>query len=572
MPGDGTDGEAPGRAAGEGPQILVLLGALLAVTAIAYAGTLTAGFVWDDADWVLPLIGTSPGTAFWDSLKSRQVGGGLAFAYYRPVAAFSFALDGWLWGSSAQGFHLTNLLLYLGCLVLAFLLAKRLLPAPEPALLAAAVFALHPVHVEAVAALQGRYDLLAFAGGTAALLGFLQALEHRPSVLLLGGTGLALLGGLLSKEAALVVPALALACWALGSPERRRPLGHAVRAFVPFLLALAAYGLLRGLAGVASQPPAPDLLPGGQRWLLTPVVFAKYLWLLIWPYPLNPYYVVPPASGLGDPRVLAGMGLGLSLVAAAAWATLRARRIALPLVWFLIAVVPVLPLAPLRGFTMRERYLFLPSFGCALAVGLAWRAISSRTSSLWLRRTVLGAGAALALGWIGVVMAHVPDWVEPTGLYRAMVRVSPESAFAQNNLGQILLAEGNLEEGLRHLKTAVALRPDMAFAHAGLGLAHWRRGDLPQASAAFQAAARLRPQDPRILADLAAALAAQGRWPEAVEVLRRLEELRPGSPEVARQMAAAAAAIGSSGAALQTSGRGGKREAPEAPRKGAASP
>jgi len=536
-------------------QVGLALGALLAVTALAYSGTLFAGFVWDDTDWIFPAATRSPARVLWEGLRGKAEGGGLAFDYYRPLVAPTFALDGWLWGAKPLGFHLANVLWYLGCVALVFFLAKRFLGSPEAALVAASAFALHPIHVEVVAWVQGRQDLLCFAAAAAALLAFAKAVEDRPSWRLLGGTGAAFLAAMLSKEAALPVPGLAVACWAFAHGGRRAPAGRAVRAFAPLVVSLGVYAVLRAAAGGGGAAPSPDRLDPHERWLLAPVLFAKYVGLLLWPHPLNAYYDFPAPSSPRDPRFLLGIGLLTATLAATMWAVRRAPRLALALLWFLLGILPVLQIVPLKGFMMAERYLFLPSFGFALVVGLAGEAAWRRAARPRPRLAVLACAGAVAAAWVAVIMARVPDWVEKVAFYRAMVRTAPDSAYAHLNLGQVLANQGFVEEGIRHLERAVAIEPGMADAQVRLGLAYWQRGDLPRAIPHLEIGARLSPQDAAIQRALAIALRARGRTREAVSVLHRWEALQPESAEVARRLAEAYAELGERSRAEQYAAR-----------------
>lgn len=559
---------ASARARGERGRMALALAALLAGTALVYGGALFAGFVWDDASVVLPTAARSPAAALRQALTRGVAVEDLALGYFRPLVDMSYALDGWLWGGRPFGFHLTNVLLYGLCVVLAYRLARRFLGSEVGGVAAAGAFAVHPVHVESVAWVQGRGDLLAFLGVAAALLAFLRSLRAPRTWPWRLAAGTAMLLGLLAKEWAVATPLLACAWWFLvvrreegsGLPQAspapapgpaaprhpsRMGLCGLLAALAPFAAALALYAALRLPAEAGSEAHlAPALLTTAERWLVVGPTFARYVRLLLWPHPLSAYHVVPVPAGAADRAVVGGVLLWATLAAGAVWAARRAPRAAFALWWFLLTVALVLPVMPIKGFTLAERYLFLPSFGFALGLGLLaarlWRAASGRA----LRCALGVGGAALALVWAAAAAARVPDWVEQITFHRAMVRSAPDSAFAHNNLGQLLVAEGRVDEGVRHLERAVALRPDMAYAHAGLGLARWRQGDLPRAVAALETAARLRPIDPRILADLAAALQAQDRTREAVLILHRLESLRPGSPEVARRLAGAYAALG----------------------------
>jgi tetratricopeptide (TPR) repeat protein len=524
---------------------------LLGVTALVYSGTLFGSFVWDDARVVLPAAARSPLAAFRSALAGVTVER-VGLGYFRPLLEASYALDGWVWGMRPFGFHLTNLLLYGVCVALAYRLARHLLPSRIASLTASLVFALHPVHVEPVAWIQGRGDLLAFAGVAAALLAFRRSLRAEQPWPWRVAAGAAALLGMLVKESALVAPLLAAAWWLLletpgragtawppgegdvpaGGRVGRLTPGAVTAALAPLGVALVLYGAMRlasqeGPRGLASGPLTPT-----ERWLVLLPAFGRYIRLLLYPLPLNAYHMVPVPTTLSDAGVAGGGSLLAGLLVAAIWASSRAPRLAFALWWFLLTLLPVLPVGPIKGFVMAERYLLLPSFGFALGLGLlaerVWIAARTRVA----RGALALASAALLLFWIGVGMARIPDWVEPVEFYRAMVRTSPNSALAHSDLGGLLVVGGQIAEGIHHLERALALKPDMAFAHAGLGIAHWRLGDRRRAVAALETAAHLRTQEPRILALLAAALEAQGRWQEEATVRSQLQALLPSPADV----------------------------------------
>ncbi len=542
---------APGPAGAPSPDALagnregVFLGALLAATVLLYGGTLFGSFVWDDDTVVFPAASRSLAAVVGQAFSQGVVVEGVALGYFRPLVALSYALDGSLWGRRPFGFHLTNLVLFLLCVALASRLARRLLGPGVAAAAAAVAFALHPVHVEPVAWVQGRGDLLAFVAVATSLLAFLRSLEAERAWPWCVAAGAASLAGTLAKEWAVVAPALAATCWAF-APRRDRAAGvHAAAALAPFAVALAAYGALRiGIQGWAVGGTAAAHLPMGDRWLILTPTFTRYVRLLLWPHPLSAYHVVPVPAGLGEFHVVGGALLLGFILGTAAWAARQAPRLALALWWFLLTLVFVLPLWPIKGFTMAERYLFLPSFGFALAVGLlaeqAWRSLVTRPARLALGAT----GAAVALVWGGLASARVPDWVDAIEFYRAMLRTAPNFAIAQTNLGALLVAGGSVDEGMQHLEHALRIRTDIPETYWHLGTAHRNRGDLSRAADALETAARLRPTEPRILEDLGGVLIALGRPQEALTILHRWEGLQPDSPEVARRLAEAYASVG----------------------------
>lgn len=335
---------------------------------------------------------------------------------YRPLPVATFAAD-WLLGGAAW-FHAVNLLWHAGASVAVAALARRW-AGDTAALAAGLIFAVHPVHVEAIANGVGRAELMA---ASFALLAVYAALV-RGSV---GWSLLALLGGLLSKENAVVAPALVAWGWAVGvgRPERRRMLAF-----------LAGWGLVIGAYLVVRwavlhpyarfetvAPVFTGASPVAVR-LTAIAALADVIRLLVFPLTLRVDY--SPAERTLIPSLLDGRFL-LGMACLAAWAVLvavawrRGRRVeALGLGWIAIAFVPVANLLFPTGVLLAERTLYLPSAGLAFAAGAGVARLRPDRLRIVLVLIVLAGGIRAAL--------RVPVWRDDVAVTRSILEDSPDS-------------------------------------------------------------------------------------------------------------------------------------------------
>lgn len=434
---------------------------------------------------------------------------------YRPLVSLTYALTVRAFGVEPRPLHLTDMGIHAGCAVLLVLLLGTLLPGTRWGVPLGILYAVHPVLSEAVCSFVGRADMIAAAAMLAALVLHLRAGRSSRPRLQEALAVLLLVVALLSKEYAVVFPfiflAVDLARWRAGElPEagdRRRVYGVWAGAFALLLGYLALrYSLAGALGGVpmigAGDMPLYDkslaVRWGTAAWLLLPA-----LRLSILPYGLNYFYgkgTLPLASGLFDPKALAGVALVLAALGWAGYQTWK-KRGTLPITAVTLALFPLgatLNTISLAGVMFAERFLYLPLAGGALALGL-----------LLERKVTTERGQRLALITMGVV-AVVFGW-------RTMTRVHEWSRVS-------LLVDASLES-----------YPDSANAHfeKGLVLANPNnpQRDLAQAARHFEKSLEVEDRRPQVWTNYARALSELGRDEEAVKARRRAIELSPGDVE-----------------------------------------
>jgi hypothetical protein len=454
--------------------------------------------------------------------------------WYRPLTLLSLALNRAATGLDPGGYHLTNLGVHAGNSVLVLAIGRRML-GPAAGLVAAALFAAHAVHAEAVVPVFGRADLLATGF---VLLAWRVTLDRRAR----GGWRAALAGtlgflGLLAKENAIALPALVLisdvVLHAQPSATRIRRLTAVLWErrwlYASLVAAVAAALLIRQLA-VGGLTASGSAIRSLENPLIEADVWARfatslwvallYLRLFLLPAPLSAdysYNAIPLIEGLSDPRLLAMIaavaGLALCVVK---WPLRRGRR--WPLGAFAVLLLPVSNLLMPIGTIMAERLLYLPSAALCL---LAAAAVSPRLAGASGRHVVVAiVGAVLAVHvWLGITRTR--EWSDEEQLFTAAVRAAPGSAKARVLLATVLLERGASVRAEPLLREAVAIAPAYPEAHNLLGTLHLGRGELDEAARALRLALRDAPAYAPALANLGIVARRQGRQDEAERLLGR---------------------------------------------------
>ena len=427
-----------GRQTGKG--VLYLAVALTAV--VVYLGALRNGYALDD----VLIVAMNPLThhlgGAWQAFLEPYWPASFAAAMYRPLPIASFALD--LQLDHVAWLHAVNLLWHAGVSVMVAALALRWTGSAAGAWLAGLVFAVHPVHVEAIANLVGRADLMA---ALFTVLTVYLAIEYDR----LWWSLVALALGLLSKENAAVAPALIAWGWVagIGRPARRRMWAYAAG----WLVVGAAYAAVRWTVlhpYARLQHLAPVFVaagPGAVR-LTAVAALADVARLLVFPLTLRVDYspaertlVTSPLDG----RLLLGAGC---LVA---WAVLlwfawrrRDRVTVFGLGWIAIAFLPVANLLFPTGVLIAERTLYLPSVGLALAASAWLKHLALRPLAVLLTIVVLAGGVRTAL--------RVPVWRDSRSVTFSILDDSPDSYAGPAGMIGIYLSEGQPKRALEALQ------------------------------------------------------------------------------------------------------------------------
>jgi tetratricopeptide (TPR) repeat protein len=524
-------------------------GALLAALAIVllsvlpFVAALHFELVWDDP-LLLAQVGhdAEHGGAASLFTSDFRLHANQSMGFYRPVttltlwaqiqAAWHAGKEAAL-GSAASSLHAVNLLLHAACSLLVWRLLRRLTGSGVASWLGAAIFAVHPVHVEPAVFVAARTDTLAALGVLSSFLCWLCARDASGTRMAWLGTGAAsAFLAMLAKETALFVPVV-LAAWAWLLPAR----APRWKEWLPLWTLAAAIALVMRtqLAHVGFGPHQALPGTGSVAWFFKLGIPALllYLKLWFWPWPLNSDYSAAQVA-------ITWMSMAAFLATAAcveiARRRGRGREALMSLTVVLMFLLPVMHLAPLHGAAAAERFLYLPSVGLAMLLALVLVALEPGRIARMSSRSI--AVAAILAGAIVSVYGTRP-WASNATLFAHAVQTSPDSPGAHYGYAGILEKQGRHADAIREYSEAIRLRPDYTDAYVLLGIEQTRAGNYAEARAALERARALEPDRPGIYTNLGVVTVKEGRLAESVQYFRRAAELDPQSPRVHYNLALA---------------------------------
>ncbi|HEX9639991.1 MAG TPA: tetratricopeptide repeat protein, partial [Candidatus Krumholzibacteria bacterium] len=483
--------------------------AIVILTLVSYAPVSRAGFIWDDDAYLTanPLMESAGG--LWRIWTEPQ-----ASPQYYPLVFSSFWLEQRLWGQSALGYHLVNVLLHAfsACLVWR-ILAGYSVPG---AYLTALVFAVHPIHVESVAWISERKNVLSGTCYLAALLCFSRYAGlggHRAS-----GTGdrrlywvawVAFLGALFSKTVTSSLPlVILLICW-----WQRRSAWRWVVELVPFFAVGAVLGLHTATlekyhVGASGPEWALSFL---QRTLIAGRVFWFYLEKLLWPADLSFVY---PRWQIDASQPLAYLYPAATVAVVWLLWMFRGSFGRGPLTSALFYIVTLAPASgffdvyPMQFSFVADHFQYLASLGpSAILCCLLVRGMSVTAQA---RRVAVAFGAALLSALAIATWQRAVVFQDEERLWRHALAVNPDAWMAANNLGGLLLRKGRAGEAVPWLERSTASAPRRTDSHNNLGLALMRAGDSERAIVVYRKTLELDPSHQAARYNLAIALAAEG--------------------------------------------------------------
>lgn len=491
------------------------------VSVLLYLNTIGHDFVWDDI--TLIVNDESIRTLDFDTLKSVVARGitdveGRGVPYYRPLVTLSFHIDYALFQHHPSGFHATNILSNAVTCVFAFLFVYALFANVALALSTALLFALHPIHTEAVAWISGRSEILAALWAFVALTLYVLS-RRRSNWFFLYASLTALLFALLSKESAICIPFLILlletkpfASFLSAHPadETRLVSSRWIRVMLYFGV-LGLYLLMRFAAvGTLTSPHEPHQAGVIGHTALPLAIFAGYVGKVLCPLTLNAEYDAGLPDSWLDPEVVTGL-VAVLLIIWVAWRFRHRPLIVLGLAVFLLGLGPVLNVIPI-GEVSAERFLYFPSFGATLLMGcLVTRALPQGQR---VRKSTSRGGRQGSAAVVGIVLLAI--------LIAASLRTVVRNRDWRNE--QVLFAKTAEQE------------PDRARVHANIANTARRQGDLGLAVDAYERALEIDPDYTPALVGLADLYVGGGRQEEAINLLERAVRLIPDHAGVSNNL------------------------------------
>jgi Flp pilus assembly protein TadD len=516
-------------------QTWVRAGGLFAITLATFAATMGHGFLnYDDNIYVLDNEYVQAGLG-WDSLK-------YAFNTFDsgnwiPLVWLSYLLDATCFGINPTAFHAVNVLLHSLNAALLFVWLERWTGRPGRSFAVAALFAVHPLHVESVAWVAERKDLLSlffFLLMLIAYEGYTRSLSPWRYALVLVCYTL----GLLSKSMLVTAPLLlclidrwpARAWEPTDSPAPPLPSRSRARLFfekVPLLLLALIIGLITIRAqdaGTTSAFTSWDRIPLPYRIGNAIIAYAWYLTKSLVPSGLCLMYS-HPMTRLSWPWV----ALSALLLIAISVFVARERRqhgyLPFGWLWFLIALLPVIGILQVGTQARADRYTYLPQIG--LCIAIVWQAewwLRKLPASIWIGRTALAASVILlALA----TLRQISYWSDIETLWQHAIAASPENWEAHRQLGTLCMIQSRPDEASDHLQMALRWNPRMVDVHANLGWIDRLRQDWPAARKHYEDALAISAGYETSMQGLVIVLKQQKQIAQAAPYLQRYLQRRP---------------------------------------------
>jgi protein O-mannosyl-transferase len=481
---------------------------------------------------------------------------GLAWAFttfyatnWHPLTWISHMIDCQLFGTNAGRQLLVNALIHMANTLLVFWFLLRTTHARWPSAVVAALFALHPLHVESVAWASERKDTLSTFFGLLSLIAYVRYAEA-PSISRYAWVAITLALGLLAKPMLVTWPLvmLLLDYWpfrrlqGLNTRDQLSVLRNLVLEKLPLFALVTASVIITFIAqshggAVRTFAAAPIAF----RFSNALVSYAKYLLLTFWPHNLAVYYPLAP-TGIPAWQIIGAAFLLIGITALCFFQRRTRPYLIVGWLWFLGTLVPVIGLVQVGGQTMADRYFYIPSIGLFIAlvfgladVGRSWRVTPS------LRAGIAG-GVLLILATL--TNAQIQRWRDSFTLFEHTLAVTPPNIQIERNLGLALGGSGRYDQAAAHFEKTLQIDPNFYDGLVGMGVTREFQGRLPEGIDYFQAAIRSQADAPTAHVQLGRALWKQNRDQAALEEVRRASQLAPKDADIRADFALALELVG----------------------------
>ncbi len=505
--------------------------ALVIACAAIYGQTLLHGFIYyDDELYVTgnPQVqaGLSLESIGWAFVTDKAL-------YFHPLTWMSHMLDCTLYGMHPWGHHLTSLLFHAAASVLLFLALRLMTGALWPSAAVAALFAVHPLHVESVAWIAERKDVLSAFFWMLALGAYGLYVRRRGPVRYVV-VAVAFVLGLMSKPMVVTLPfvLLLLDYWPLGRVDRDAPLAVMARKAAPLVVEKIPLFLITALSSVSTfvmQAGGNNLdfgkkVPVAARCANAVVVYVLYLVKTAWPAGLAVFYPHPIARPLWQ---IAGAAV---VLAAVTLLCLRhARRYPYLIVgwfWYLGTLVPVIELVQAGQFSHADRYTYIPSIGVFIMV--AWGAADLAAARQLPKRAVAAVSGIAIIMLTVCAGVQTGYWRDSRTLFRHAVDVGQESSIAFNGLGKCAMEERRYDEARVYLTKTLDLEPGYPSALTNMGLIALDQHRYDEAKEYLTKALDADPECVSALTNMGKLALEQRHYDEARTYLKKALDLDPG--------------------------------------------
>ncbi|MFZ2634563.1 MAG: tetratricopeptide repeat protein [Desulfosalsimonadaceae bacterium] len=507
---------------------------LILATAVVYWQVQGFDFVnYDDGDYVKDNVHVQSGFTFQSLIWAMTTG--KVSSNWHPLTLLSHMLDCQMFGLWAGGHHLTNLFFHIANSLLLFLVFRRMTGSTWKSGFVAALFALHPLHVQSVAWVSERKDVLSAFFWMLTIWAYVRYVR-RPGWAAYVWVVVFFILGLMSKPMVVTLPfvLLLLDYWPLNRIQLAGPnnlnlkitglLGEKIPLF---LLAAASAGITIYVQQQGGAVKSLDVLSLSDRLTNVLISYMNYILKTIYPAKLAAFYPFPAMFSWWE--ITAALITLASLTGLAIRLMIRSPYIIVGWLWFIGTLVPVIGLVQIGVQCMADRYMYLPMIG--LLIIISW-GIPELISNWRYKRFYLGIPAIFTVIVLSVVTwKQTGYWKDSISLFSHAISVTKNNPVAHWNMGTALSKNGKTEQAITHYQKALAINPMQPQVYISLGLALNERGDKNQALSCFEKAALLDPKNDQAQYNLGTFLFQNKRLDQAVQHLEKAVALKPDSDQ-----------------------------------------
>jgi len=489
--------------------------ALTFVTAAVFYQVCTYDFVnYDDQIYVYE----NPNIQAGITLKAIKWAFTTGYAnFWHPLTLLSYMLDWRLFGSNPAGFHLTNLIFHIANTLLLFLVLKRMTDAIWPSAFAAALFALHPLHVESVAWVSERKDVLSTFFWMLAMWAYLRYVKQ-PGISRYLLILLVFALGLMAKPMLITLPFvfLLLDYWPLGRIGRFqwRIVYRLILEKIPFI----ALSVISSVIAYLVQPSGGAVTQLAKLGLKIRICnalisYVTYIEKMIWPSRLTVFYPLV-GRNISVLYVVISAAILLVITILILRFAKNHRYLFTGWFWYLGTLLPVIGLIPVGDHAMADRYSYITLTG--LLIIIAWGLPELLAG--WRYKKIVLASSALLIISIMSICTHIQlrYWRNSQTLFQHALDVTKNNYVAHYCIANSLVSQGKLDEAIYHYLEAIRILPDYTDALSDLGAVLHREGRIDEAIGYYRRTLEINPRFTRVHLNLAAALADKGSFTEAV--------------------------------------------------------
>lgn len=522
---------AKARRSEEGRKDLLICVVLVAIVLIGYCRVASLDFtkfddnvyVTDNAHVQQGLTGTSLAWTFQSGYAAN----------WHPLTWISHMADWEMFGASPKGPHLENVLFHIANTLLLFVILTLITGYRWRSAFVAALFAVHPLHVESVAWVVERKDVLSTFLMMLTILAYVRYVKS-PGIARYSLVLLAFALGLMAKPMLVTLPLvlLLLDYWPL---RRLRISGFELRIAekAPLLVLSVASSALTYIAQKQGGAVRTlEVFPLGIRVANALVAYVKYAWKMIWPSGLGAYYPHPR----GTLSIWEVAGATLLLACITALALIQARRrpyLAVGWLWYVVTLIPVIGFVQVGTQAMADRYTYIPLIG--LFVILAWgipdlllKPSGSKSTPNEAHAQIMGGlGVGVLLVFTAMTYVQVGYWRDTITLFTRALAVTSNNALANNNLGRALFDAGRRDEALEHYKEALRIDPKCLDAHFNMAVYDSEKGNDKSAEAEYRKVLEINSKHAQANNNLGVILGHRGLVDDAIAHYRTAVEAQP---------------------------------------------